>query len=599
MFSTLFRTSTNGKGRSSPSRFVPRLEALEGRSLLSTFTVLNLDDSGDGSLRQAVLAANVNPGPDAIEFADGLSGTIPLTTGQLSITDSLTIDGPGAGLLAVSGSGQSRVFNISGGPNVAIDGLTIKEGLAAGDGGGILNSGSALSLAGVVLSGNQAVGAPRGSGRGGAIANVAAATLIVTDTLFTQNEARGGDGGGQGFAGGILNLASRLTVSRSAFIGNQALGGAGGGAARGGGIDTSNATDVAISDSAFIGNQAIGGDGGNIGFGRGGGLYNAAGTVMVENSTFLGNLARGGSNNTSGGRLVAPAGAGGIFNADAGTLFLTGSTVMDNRALGGSNNTSTGGHADVGTAFGGGLVNAGTATVSDSVFAHNEARGGSGNRGDGASFQFVGTGSGGGIFNTARNTSGERARLTLSNVTIRHNRAVGGDGNTAGTFVNAGIGGGFATNGSNPFVPVSGGSEVTLRDSTVAHNWAVGGRGGAGLGGGVANLLGNVFTISGSTLSHNRAQGGDGGGNGFGGGIYNAAASTHPSNLGAPTVLTVEVSTITHNKAQGGAAEDGGSGGQGIGGGVYNLGLFDIDLISVIKKNKASTSHDNVFDPFA
>ena len=253
------------------------------------------------------------------------------------------------------------------------------------------------------------------------------------------------------------------------------MGGPGGGAARGGAIDTSNALDVRISDSTFVGNQAIGADGsGGIGFGRGGGLYNTAGTVTVENSTFQGNLARGGSNNTRGGALIGPAGGGGIFNADAATLFLTGSTVAGNLALGGSNNISTGGNGNVGNAYGGGLSNVGTVTISDSVFEDNEARGGSANRGDGASFQFVGTSTGGGIFTSAQNTSGQPASLTLSNVTLRHNRAVGGDDNTAGTFVNAGIGGGLANNGSNPFA-ASGGSTITLVDSTVANNQAVGG----------------------------------------------------------------------------------------------------------------------------
>src|SRR5262245_26422489 len=299
MLSTWFATSSNREPRTSRRRFVPRLELLESRALPSTFTVLNLADSGIGSLRQAILDANANPGADAIGFADGLSGTIPLTTDQLSITDALTIDGPGADLLAVSGNHQSRVFSISGGATVAIAGLTITGGRAVGDGGAILNAGSTLALDGVVLSDNQAIGAPGGPGRGGAIANVSAAALVVTDCLLTQNQALGG---GQGFGGGILNLASRLRVSRSAFVGNQAIGGAGGGPARGGGIDTSNAPDVRISDSTFIGNQAVAGDGsGGNGFGRGGGLFATAGTVTVANSTFLGNLARGGSNNTRGG----------------------------------------------------------------------------------------------------------------------------------------------------------------------------------------------------------------------------------------------------------------------------------------------------------
>src|SRR5205823_14543891 len=112
----------------------------------------------------------------------------PLTTGQLSITDALTIDGPGADQLAVSGNLQSRVFGISGGATVAIAGLTITDGRvvgAPGNGGGILNTGSTLALAGVVLSNNQAVGAPGGVGRGGAVANLSGASLSVTDCLFT------------------------------------------------------------------------------------------------------------------------------------------------------------------------------------------------------------------------------------------------------------------------------------------------------------------------------------------------------------------------------------------------------------------------------
>src|SRR5262249_50191879 len=147
--------------------------------------------------------------------------------------------------------------------------------------------------------------------------------------------------------------------------------------------------------------------------------------------------------------------------------------------------------------FGGGLNNNGMATITESLFGHNEARGGSGNRGDGvsSSFEFVGTGVGGGIATSAGNLTGVPVSLTLNNVTLRHNTAAGGDGNTAGTVVDVGIGGGLWNNGRNPFT-VSGGGTVVLQGSTLTHNQAVGGRGGAGLGGGVANILGGVVTIS-------------------------------------------------------------------------------------------------------
>src|SRR5690242_10577872 len=70
----------------------------------NNYTVTNLDDSGDGSLRQAILDANANPGADSIDFQDELSGTLTLTSGQLPpITEDLTITGPGVFSITVSG----------------------------------------------------------------------------------------------------------------------------------------------------------------------------------------------------------------------------------------------------------------------------------------------------------------------------------------------------------------------------------------------------------------------------------------------------------------------------------------------------------------
>src|SRR5262245_33696749 len=74
-------------------RFRPRLEGLEERTVLTTLTVLNTLDKGAGSLRDTI--ASVKSG-DTIVFAPSLDGqTITLTSDQLTINNSLDIEGPG------------------------------------------------------------------------------------------------------------------------------------------------------------------------------------------------------------------------------------------------------------------------------------------------------------------------------------------------------------------------------------------------------------------------------------------------------------------------------------------------------------------------
>src|SRR5438309_7290973 len=90
------------------SRFVPRLEALEDRAVPSTLTVVNTLDKGAGSLRDTIGRAHYG---DTIVFDPGLNGqTIALASDELAIKKSLDIEGPGASLLAVSGSDAVRVF---------------------------------------------------------------------------------------------------------------------------------------------------------------------------------------------------------------------------------------------------------------------------------------------------------------------------------------------------------------------------------------------------------------------------------------------------------------------------------------------------------
>jgi Ca2+-binding RTX toxin-like protein len=95
---------------------------------MATFTVTNTNDSGAGSLRQAILDANAAPGADEIEFAATASGTIQLTSGRLQITSDLTINGLGAAALTVDGNGAD-VFEIAGAGNtVALTAITVENG---------------------------------------------------------------------------------------------------------------------------------------------------------------------------------------------------------------------------------------------------------------------------------------------------------------------------------------------------------------------------------------------------------------------------------------------------------------------------------------
>src|SRR5260370_5722643 len=135
-----------------PLRYRPRIEALETRCLPSTVT--NLLDAGPGSLRQAILDT---PAGGTVDFQADLTGTITLTSGELTINRSLTIDGPGAAVITVSGNHASRVFTI-GGSTVYISGLTVADGTVTnGSGGGILNAGT-LTLTDSILSGNSGGG---------------------------------------------------------------------------------------------------------------------------------------------------------------------------------------------------------------------------------------------------------------------------------------------------------------------------------------------------------------------------------------------------------------------------------------------------------
>jgi hypothetical protein len=279
------------------------LEALEDRTVLSTLTVFNNADSGPGSLRDRISAANSG---DTIVFDPSLAGqTITLTSGQLVIAQSLDIENTLPGPVSISGNNSSRIFDIVNG-NVTIDGLSIVNGYAgaSGSGGGILNltgltisnctfaNNSALFGGGITNDGTLTVSNSSlsnnvsSNGQAGGILNYNGGTATIRNSTITNNTAFSG-------GGGILNLLGTLTVSNSTITDNNAPSG------DGGGINNNNGGMLIVSNSTIANNT---------GYSGGGGITNY-GTATVSNSTIANNTANfnggGGIRNNSGGSVTA------------------------------------------------------------------------------------------------------------------------------------------------------------------------------------------------------------------------------------------------------------------------------------------------------
>ena len=211
--------------------------------------VTNTNDSGPGSLRDALAIANDG---DTITFA--VTGAIGLTSGELVINKNITISGPGANLLAVSRAGNAapfRIFHVMLGHTVIIERLAIRNGSVLNTfGGGILNFESTLTVNSCVLAGNSALG-QQGSG-GGIFSNGGGAggnaSLTITNSTFSGNAATTG---GAVENNGSSGMAS-LTISNSTLSGNAA-------SFVGGGVNdnTANGTaTITITNSTFSENTS-------------------------------------------------------------------------------------------------------------------------------------------------------------------------------------------------------------------------------------------------------------------------------------------------------------------------------------------------------
>ncbi len=290
-------------------------------ALAATFVVTKTADTNDGvcdsdcSLREAISAANANPGPDIITLP---AGTYQLTlanasgtnednnaTGDLDVKDSLTINGVGSGSTIIQAgtnntNGIDKVFALN--PictspiNVTIDGVTVRYGYnsqpyGAGDfsftGGGIdwcaNGSGSIFTLSNSVVSDNTNVNA-YGGGLNVDSANATSFTVNITNDTFQNNRTLTTVYTGTGGAINLFGSGLTVNVTNSTFTGNSTTN-----ATSGGGAiffrPTTNSS-LTVTGSTFSSNTAPG-----IGGAIATATYGAGTTVSIQNSQFTGNTA--------------------------------------------------------------------------------------------------------------------------------------------------------------------------------------------------------------------------------------------------------------------------------------------------------------------
>lgn len=261
----------------------------------ATITVTNTNDSGAGSLRQAIADAAAG---DTINFnLANCPCTITLTSGELIIDKSLTIQGLGADQLSVSGNNNSRVFNVFG-DDVTIDGLSVVQGNGVGGlnqrGGAIVHQlNGTLTVSHCVLSNNLMSFYSPGS-FGGGIHNEGGTVNIVA-TNITNNRSVWGSGVYQN--GGTMNITDSI------ISGNSSRGGVGGG--------VYNTATLTTSRSSISG---------NVGYDEGGGIYNEGVLRLTQTTVSLNKLELG--NVTGAG--------GGIYNASTANALILNSTISSN-----------------------------------------------------------------------------------------------------------------------------------------------------------------------------------------------------------------------------------------------------------------------------
>jgi|GEM_PF-881420 len=311
------------------------VERQTGIPSLIVTTNLDIVDALDGvnSLREAIAFANNTTGAntitfDAGSFTGGAASLIQLTSGELEITDTLTIDATSlTANVTIDAQQNSRLLNFSAtSGDLTLNKLALQNGQTSREGGGIFfGSSGLLTLENSVVTGSRTTSL---RAAGGGIYAQGSVTLVgstIADNRTDDDNSRGG---------GIYSPGGTITLHNSSVRGNavERSGGAG--------IATDSGS-VLVVNSTISGNSTAGSDP----LGVGGGILTNSGSVSLMGSTISGNR----SSYSSGG---------GIFT-DTGSVSINNSTITNNYAY----------------LSGGGIATTAATTISNSIVAGNKVQG--------------------------------------------------------------------------------------------------------------------------------------------------------------------------------------------------------------------------------
>ncbi len=415
----------------------------------ATIAVTNCDDSGPGSLRQALLDAVPD---DVIDLTALTCSTITLASGALTSSGNLELQGPGRDQLTIDGDANDQVLRHQGG-TLGISGVTVANGRSDNGYGGCISVYGSISLVDSTVTGCVAGDGSNAYAYGGGLdvygpgdsGHVELINSIVTGNSATST------------ANAFEDYGYTYTYGRS----------------RGGGVYASGQVSVKYG-SQVTGNTATAIDGGNA---RGGGIFSQRGVAVFMGSEVSGNQVQALGESAYGDRGTA---YGGGFHSNGSMNYVLLSTISGNTAYS-ERAWSYGGGINIGDDFGAqyGGVALYASTVSGNV-----------TRSD-CDDCFI---QGGGV-----NAFGVVYAMysTINDNSVLSRVDSGGVARGGGISV------------LNFYSDSGGVGSLELRNSTISSNSAIGGTFGSGYGtgGGVValNSVTNIFnsTITLNTSSHN------------------------------------------------------------------------------------------------